>query len=297
LSKARKTHLQAERALRHAEEQQIERLRYQAALAERQFNRADPDNRLVTGELERRWEAALLELRRAEEALAQRKVPKANDPVGVPHDLRAKVIALGNRLPALWENPVTRRDHRKALLRCLIEKVVMRRCARDKAEVRIVWRGGATTELCATLPVNAVAALPRHQEMVERICALTREGMHDDEIAHILTQEGHHSPWEADKVLPVTVQRIRLKHRLKVQHRQTRWPAIADHLTVTQLAHRLRIPVKWIYVQLKRGSILTTREPSGRFLFPDKTIALQAICSLRNHRVAKIDLREDHHEK
>jgi len=58
LSKARKSHLQSERALRNAEERQIERLRYQAALAERQFNRADPDNRLVTGELERRWEAA-----------------------------------------------------------------------------------------------------------------------------------------------------------------------------------------------------------------------------------------------
>lgn len=297
LSKARKAHLQSERALRHSEEQQVERLRYQAALAERQFNRADPDNRLVTGELERRWEASLLELRRAEEALAHHKMPKANDPLGVPHDLRAKVVALGNRLPALWDDRATRRDYHKALLRCLIEKVVMRRCARDKAEVRIVWRGGATTELCATLPVNAVAALPRHQEMVERICALTREGMHDDEIAHILTQEGHHSPWEADKVLPVTVQRIRLKLRLKVQHRQTRWPPVADHLTVTQLAQRLRIPVKWIYVQLKRGSILTTREPSGRFLFPDNTTALQAICSLRNHRVATIDLREDHHEK
>jgi hypothetical protein len=49
--------------------------------------------------------------------------------------------------------------------------------------------------------------------MVERICALTREDMHDDEIAHILTQEGHHSPWEADKVLPVTVQLIRLTRR------------------------------------------------------------------------------------
>ncbi|RXG83592.1 hypothetical protein [Bradyrhizobium zhanjiangense] len=155
LSKARKARLQSERALRHAEEQQIERLRYQAALAERQFNRADPDNRLVTGELERRWEAALLELRRAEEALAERTRPKANEPVGVPHDLRAKVIALGNRLPALWENPATRSDHRNALLRCLIEKVVMRRSARDKAEVRIVWRGGATTELLVTLPVNA----------------------------------------------------------------------------------------------------------------------------------------------
>lgn len=158
--------------------------------------------------------------------------------------------------------------HRKALLRCLIEKVVMRRSARDKAEVRIVWRGGATTELLVTLPVNAVAALPRHKEMVERICALAHEGMHDDEIAHILTEEGHHSPWEADKVLPVTVRRIRLKHRLKVRPRQTRWAAVTGHLTVTQLASRLGIRAKWIYVQLKRGSILTTREPSGRFLFP-----------------------------
>ena len=40
LSKARKAHLQSERALRHSEEKQVERLRYQAALAERQFNRA-----------------------------------------------------------------------------------------------------------------------------------------------------------------------------------------------------------------------------------------------------------------
>ena len=157
LSKARKSQLQSERALRDAEEQQIERLRYQAALAERQFNRADPDNRLVTGELERRWETGLLDLRRAEEALAQRKIHKVSEPLGVPHDLRAKVIALGNHLPTLWENPATRRDHRKALLRCLIDKVVIRRCTRDKAEVRIVWRGGATTNLLVLLPVNAVA--------------------------------------------------------------------------------------------------------------------------------------------
>jgi recombinase-like zinc beta ribbon protein len=81
LSKARKTHLQSEKVLRHAEEQQIERLRYQAALAERQFNRADPDNRLVTGELERRWEAALLELRRAEEALAEHKMSRTMNPL------------------------------------------------------------------------------------------------------------------------------------------------------------------------------------------------------------------------
>src|SRR6185312_8423195 len=50
-----------------AQKQQLERLRYQARLAERQFNQADPDNRLVAAELERRWEAALRELKDAEE--------------------------------------------------------------------------------------------------------------------------------------------------------------------------------------------------------------------------------------
>jgi hypothetical protein len=54
---------QAEATLDRVETQQIERLRYQAALAERQFNRVDPDNRLVAAELERRWEAALRALR------------------------------------------------------------------------------------------------------------------------------------------------------------------------------------------------------------------------------------------
>ena len=51
----------------HARRQQLERLSYQAELARRRFERADPDNRLVAAELERRWEDALRELRRAEE--------------------------------------------------------------------------------------------------------------------------------------------------------------------------------------------------------------------------------------
>jgi hypothetical protein len=179
----------------------------------------------------------------------------------------------------------------------LIDKVVLRRCERDKAAVRVVWRGGTITELVVTLPVNAVTALPRYREMVGRIYALAHEGRSDDEIAHILTKEGHHSPWETDKVLPTTVQGIRLKNRIEVQRRQTRWPAVPGSLTVTQLADRLRIPAKWIYVQLRCGRIVTTREHSGRFLFPDSRNVLESVRRLRNHRVEKIDLREHHHEK
>ncbi len=94
-SEARIAERQAGTALRHAEAQQVERLRYQASLAERQFNRVDPDNRLVAAELERRWEAALSELRHAETALARqdgeasKAGPAALDPV-----LRAQALAL-----------------------------------------------------------------------------------------------------------------------------------------------------------------------------------------------------------
>jgi hypothetical protein len=51
--------------VRRAHQQQLERLRYQARLAERQYQKSDPDNRLVTAELEKRWETALQDLKRA----------------------------------------------------------------------------------------------------------------------------------------------------------------------------------------------------------------------------------------
>jgi hypothetical protein len=290
LSRARKAQRQADEALRRAEEQQVQRLHYQATLAERQFNRVDPDNRLVASELERRWEIALSELRRAEEASARRALPVPHQSVGVDPHLRAKVVAFGERLPAIWADPATRRDHRKALLRCLIEKVVMRRSARDKAEVRIVWRGGATTELIVMMPVNRLAALPRYAEMERRICELAAKGLYDDQIVQILADEGHRSPWRGTSVLPSTVRGIRLRHGIKAVHRQTRWPPVKGCLTVTQLAERLNIPTKWIYTQLRRGAIRTIHEPSGRYLFPDTDHAMLAIRQLRERHIKTVDL-------
>ena len=102
---ARKAQRQSDENLRRAEMQQVDRLRYEARLAERQFNRVDPDNRLVAAELERRWEVALLELRRAEEALARRTTGAASGSDRPDPRRRAKVVALGQRLPEIWADP------------------------------------------------------------------------------------------------------------------------------------------------------------------------------------------------
>jgi len=74
-----------QKQLDKARGQHLERLRYQARLAERQYNQADPDNRLVAAELERRWEAALRELREAEEAF---RCPGELAPEPLPPDVR-----------------------------------------------------------------------------------------------------------------------------------------------------------------------------------------------------------------
>ena len=86
----------------HARRQQIERLRYQAQLAERQFHKSDPDNRLVTGELERRWEEALRALKSAEEALAHNET---HLPVyAIPSDLLGFLLPI----PHIVHDAVTR---------------------------------------------------------------------------------------------------------------------------------------------------------------------------------------------
>ncbi|AWK15508.1 hypothetical protein SK355_12020 (plasmid) [Candidatus Fukatsuia symbiotica] len=52
--------------IQKAHEQQLERLRYQAKLAEWQFNQVDPNNRLVASELAKRWQSTLQELKQAQ---------------------------------------------------------------------------------------------------------------------------------------------------------------------------------------------------------------------------------------
>jgi DNA invertase Pin-like site-specific DNA recombinase len=289
-SRARKAHHQADEAFRRAEAQQVERLRYQAALAERQFNRVDPDNRLVAAELERRWEAALVELRRAEAALAHRTAAASAEPGTIDPRLHAKVVSLGQRLPGLWADPGVSRAHKKALLRCLIDKVVLRRSARDRAAVRLVWRGGAVSELEVAMPVNALAALPRHAEMVARVLALARVGVDDVAIARTLTAEGHRSARHGTAVLPSSVRGIRLRHGLKLVPRQTRWPRVPGWLTVAGIAARLQVSDRWLRGRIRDGAIRTVREPSGRYLFPDDETGLEALRQLRARLVEQVDL-------
>ena len=291
LSRACRAQQQVDIALRTSAERQLERKRYAAALAERQFNRVDPDNRLVAAELERRWEAALSEVRAAEQALAQQASPQPIGQMGLGKALQGKVVSLAGRLPQIWADPATTDAQRKALLRCLVDKVVLDRGNHDVALVRIVWRGGAVTSLEVKMKVNSVAKLARGAEMRDRVLALAHDGMPDDEIAAVLTEEGHRSPNCESSVLPVTVQRIRRSAGIRVREPRRRWSHDITLLSAPELAARRNIPVNWLYVQIRQGRLLIDQQPSGAYLFQDTPAVLDAVRSLRNHTIDHLDLR------
>jgi hypothetical protein len=291
LSRARRTQMQMDTALRASAERQLERKQYAAALAERQFNKVDPDNRLVAAELERRWEAALNEVRAAEEALAQQTSPQTIAHMGMGKALHGKVVSLAGRLPQIWADPITTDAQRKALLRCLIDKVVLDRGEHDVASARIVWRGGAVTNLEVKMKVNSIAMLTRGMEMRDRALDLARDGMPDVQIATVLTGEGHRSPDCVEKVLPITVQRIRHAAGIQVSKPRSRWSHDSRSLSAPELAAKLGIPVNWLYVQIREKRLLVDRLPSGAYLFRDAPAVLDGIRSLRNHTVNRLDLR------
>src|SRR5262249_36107526 len=154
-------------------------------------------------------------------------------------------LQAGKKIPELWRQGRLTPPQQKAFLRCLIDKVVVHRSAPDILQVRIVWRGGDTTSAALPGTVAALARLSSAKEMEKGLPRLPKAGKTDEEIAALLTQQGHRSPKHAT-VLPSTVRILRLRHRLFRQRSQSHPRRIRGHLTVSQLAQNLGITPHWI---------------------------------------------------
>jgi DNA invertase Pin-like site-specific DNA recombinase len=279
-----------------AHRQQLERLRYQAELAWRQFNRVDPDNRLVAAELEQRWEAALRALKQKQETETQRQ-PTPKPLLSLPPELKEAFVAVGQKLPQIWPQEILTRENKKALLRCLIDKVVIHRQVQDRVQTRIVWRGGDITTLEIPVPVGSFADLSTAAEMEKIILELSRKGKPDEEIAEHLTALGHRSPMQTDRVLPSTVQIIRLKHGIFQKRSQSHPRRIDGYLTVAQIAGQLDISPHWVYDRINNGCIQIVKDPeTGLYLFPDEPATLEMFKDLKDGNLKNLRLPREHQD-
>ena len=275
--------------VRRAHEQQLERLRYQARLAERQYQKSDPDNRLVAAELEKRWELALREVKQAEEDWHQFQTrPRSPGPIGP--ELREAFTDVARGVPELWRQDTFTPQQKKALLRCLIDKVVLRRATPDTVHVRTVWRGGDTTNFDVPVAVASIARLACADEMECAAVGLFRQGRSDEEIAAELTRRGYRSPRELT-VIPSTVRTIRLKHGLRRPRPGSRPRGIPGKLTVPQVVQLLGVPLHWVYQRIERGEIDLPLDPVRKlYLFPDTPQTLAQLKALKAGQVQRVRL-------
>jgi DNA invertase Pin-like site-specific DNA recombinase len=166
---------------------QIEKAEYEARLAERQYMATDPENRTVARELERRWNQRLEELEtvrtKAAQALDHRR------PLSAAELVRAE--ELGRNLDEVWQAETTTMRDRKRLLRSVIEEVQIR-TEQKRYLVRIVWKGGATTEREVLRLASPGGATATPLDTVELVRQLAQE-FDDSQIARILNRQRRRS--------------------------------------------------------------------------------------------------------
>jgi len=165
----------------------IEKAEYEAQRAERQFQAAEPENRLVARELERRWDTKLVEL----EAVRSHAQTAQGERPGLTEDEKARAHTLGRELDAVWKATTTTNRDRKRLLRCVIEEVQLTTEA-SRYLVRIVWKGGAFTDRDVKRLPRGGTANATEATTIDLIRTLARE-FDDAQIARILNKQGRRS--------------------------------------------------------------------------------------------------------
>jgi len=261
---------------------QVARAEYEARLAQRQYLAADPDNRLVAGELERRWELALRAVAEAREAAERFVATPAVPPLDAT--MRAQLRDLGRHLPTLWDSGQLTPAHKKELLRSLIRRVVLTKPLPDTVTATVIWVSGAMTPLTARPPLNRTANLGEYDRLVARLGKLCAAGYQDGAIARQLTAEGFRSAHH-DHVPTTLVTRLRRQHGFPSLTTQFRQQARIDgQWTVWGLARALHVDRDWLYARIKDGTLPAARHPViGHYLIPDDPdllAQLQALLSV-----------------
>jgi hypothetical protein len=129
-----------QRALKMA----LEKARYEAGRIERQYEATEPENRLVAGELEKRWNAALAHVSDLEARITEAMRSTAQ----LGEEQRKQLLGLGEDLEQLWDHPACPITLKKRILRTVLKEIVATE-AGDPPQIvpKLHWAGGVHTEL------------------------------------------------------------------------------------------------------------------------------------------------------
>ena len=182
--------MEAQEDQQHDKRQQVEnaiqQAQYEAARARRQYDAVDPDNRLVAGELERRWNEKLVQLRDLE--IQRENLDQNKQAPTLSAEDRARLMALGKDLAKAWNSPGATIETRKKIIRLLVKEIIVD-VVDDKLALVIHWQGGDHTEM--TVKKNKVGQTrwTVEADVVDLVRVLARQ-LPDMAIAAILNRSG-----------------------------------------------------------------------------------------------------------
>jgi DNA invertase Pin-like site-specific DNA recombinase len=204
----------------------LEAARYAAERAQRQYDASDPGNRLVTAELERRWNLALQHVREIEVRIEQHGDAVKLGPAASLEDFHQ----LSQQLETIWTDPATSMRLKKRIVRTLIEEVLVDvDSSAGELILTLHWNGGAHTELRLPRRRRGQCSTQTSRELIEAVGVLARI-CSDDLIAGILNRNGHltgrGNRWTRERVTA-----LRSHHRVPCYKPEEQQPGAWMNLT------------------------------------------------------------------
>ncbi len=224
---------------------QIEKAEYEAQRAERQYMAVEPENRTVARELERRWNERLADL----EAVRAKAATVRDGRRPLTEEELGRAQELGRNLETVWNAATTTVRDRKLLLRALVDEVQVR-TEEQRHLVRIIWKGGATTD-------RDVARLRRgqHHATSEETIELVRKlaGEFDDaQIARILNRQGRRSG-SGLAFTKSSVSSLRGHHRIAACAKKRVLDGRQGPFTADEAARELGVATSTVHRWLREG--------------------------------------------
>lgn len=240
-------------SLRRQWEMRIQRAQYEADLAQRRYEQVDPDNRLVATSLERRWNAALVqvdEVRRQMEESCRRQTHTFT-----PRQ-REQILALAGDFPRLWKAETTSAKDKKRLLRLLVEDITVERGAGREVQLHVRWSGGASEDLTAVLPRKIQDRVRHPSRRVDEVRRLAQNHT-DAEIVELFNGRGERTA-KGNPFTVASIKWIRYKHRIDAP--QLKLP---DEWTVEDIAKRFHVSRGVVYYWIHRDVLPARRTGNG----------------------------------
>jgi DNA invertase Pin-like site-specific DNA recombinase len=278
--------------VRDALERDLQAARYAAQRAQRQYDAADPENRLVADELERRWNQALERVGELERRIDEYGGAREHEPAPSAEEF----ATLAGRLNELWQCEETDARLKKRIVRALIHEVVV---DVDTANSEIVlvlhWKGGLHTEVRVPRRRRGQNSTQTAKETLDAVRALALV-CPDAFIANVLNRNGRRTGrgnfWTRERVTA-----LRSHYDIPVYSAEKR--ARDGWLNLTEAARLIGVNARTLRLAVERGVLNAEHPlPDGPWIFSrnvleaESSTALAARARARHRRTPAIPTQE-----